>query len=605
MKRSLALSAILLLCAACTPTATLPTHTPFPTPTLTPVPKVLTVCMPQEPDSLYLYGTDSPAAWHIWQAIYDGPIDSRAYIHQPVILTELPSLANGGAALETVVVQAGERVLAANGEVTVLSPGVVVRDAAGKQVTFDGAPLLMQRMVVTFTLQPNLYWSDGVLLTADDSVYSFELAADPATPADKSIVERTAVYRALGLRTVVWRGVPGFLDHFYALNFWHPLPRHAWGDLSAVELLTATRSARQPLGWGPFVLREWVPGDHITVVRNPIYFRTPQGLPRLDAVVFRFVANPAALAAEFAAGRCDVVTHEAADEVRALLPDPSAAVTVMSYDNRWELLAFGISPALDRPDFFEDVRVRQGIAQCINRQALADLAQGRVLDSFVPPEHSFYAGGALRVWGYDPTAGQRSLASAGWYDEDGDAIREAHAIPGIAEGTPFRVSCVTTDEPLHVQIAQRIQADLLVCGVQIAVQPLPSDVLFAPGPDGVLFGRRFDLAQFAWRAQADPLCDLFLGVQMPDTGRWMRPNVAGFLDDEYDSACLGALAALPESPDYAAGQVEAQRIFSERLPVLPLFQRPKVVLARTAVTGLSPDPTQVSEFWNIEQLDLH
>ncbi len=585
-----------LLCTACASPTALPTFTPAPTPTPTPVPKVLTVCMPQEPDSLYLYGSDSLAARHIWQAIYDGPVDSRAYAHQPVILVELPSLANGSAAMETVVVQSGERVLAADGAVTMLAPGVAVHDAAGQRVIFDGTPLPMQRMVVTFTLQPDLYWSDGVPLTADDSVYSFELAADPATPTDKYVVERTAAYRAVDPRTAVWRGIPGFLDRFYALNFWHPLPRHVWGGLSAAELLTATASTREPLGWGPFVLREWAPGERITLVRNPLYFRASQGLPRLDEVVFRFAADPAVLAAELVAGRCDMVTHEIGDKVSAVLPPPSPVVTYTVYDTRWELLAFGISPASDRPDLFEDVRVRQGIARCINRQALADLAQGRVWDSFVPPDHPLYAGDALTVWTYDPATGQHLLASAGWYDEDGDSIREAHAVPGIAEGTPFSVFYSTTDDPLRVQVAQRIQGDLAACGVQVVVQPM--------GPEGVLFGRRFDLAQFAWRAQADPMCDLFLSTQVPDVGRWDRPNVAGFLDDEYDLACLAALTALPDSPDYATNQIEAQRIFATRLPVLPLFQRSQVVLARTSVIGLSPDPTQDSELWNLEQLDL-
>jgi peptide/nickel transport system substrate-binding protein len=120
----------------------------------------------------------------------------------------------------------------------------------------------------------------------------------------------------------------------------------------------------------------------------------------------------------------------------------------------------------------------------------------------------------------------------------------------------------------------------------------------------VLFGRRFDLAQFSWRAQPDPLCDLFLSSQMPGPGDWNRPNVAGFVDDEYDVACLSALEAPPDGEPYTAGQAGAQRVFSERLPALPLFQHLKVTLARTSIIGLSPDPTQDSELWNLEQLDL-
>ncbi|RLC87160.1 MAG: hypothetical protein DRI79_09005, partial [Chloroflexi bacterium] len=162
----------------------------------------------------------------------------------------------------------------------------------------------------------------------------------------------------------------------------------------------------------------------------------------------------------------------------------------------------------------------------------------------------------------------------------------------------------TTDEPLRLQTAQLIQTYLAACGIRVSIETMPSEALFAPGPEGVLFGRRFDLAQFSWRTAPDPLCDLFLSSQIPDVGHWDRPNVVGFLDDEYDTACLSALEALPGSTEYVTGHVEAQRIFSERLPVLPLFQRLKVTLARTSVIGLAPDPTQTSELWNIEQLDL-
>ncbi|MDY7079879.1 MAG: ABC transporter substrate-binding protein [Chloroflexota bacterium] len=616
---SFAILIVLTLCTACTDEPTVPpTPTaPPPTPSPTPEPQILTVCLPDEPDSLYLYGTNSLAAQHVWQAIYDGPFDSRSYVYQPVILTSRPDLAGSSAAVKTVPVQAGDRVLTASGEVIELTPGTMVEDANGQRVTFDGALVLMQQMVVTFTLHPDIYWSDGMLLTADDSVFSFEIAADPATPTDKYAVEHTAAYQATDVRTVVWSGVPGFLDHAYFLNFWHPLPRHAWGHLTAAELLSADIATRQPLGWGPFVLREWVPGDHITAVRNPIYFRTLEGLGRVDQVTFRFISDPTILADELLTGRCDVVTHEAADAVRAALPPSSPSqeggengIEILSTDDtRWEFLAFDISPAPahGRPDFFEDVRVRQAIALCIDRQVIAEQvlgASGRVSHSTLPPEHPLYAGDALTTWGYAPVAGQTLLATAGWYDTDGDGTREAHSIPGIADGTPFQVNYQTTDDPLRVQVSQLVQAYLSKCGIQVNVETQPPEDLFAPGPEGVLFGRRFDLAQFSWRATSVPLCDLFLSSQIPDAGHWGSPNVVGFLDDEYDTACLSALEALPGSAEYATGHIEAQRIFSERLPALPLFQRPKVTLALPSVIGLAPDPAQASELWNIEQLGL-
>jgi ABC-type oligopeptide transport system substrate-binding subunit len=95
-----------------------------------------------------------------------------------------------------------------------------------------------------------------------------------------------------------------------------------------------------------------------------------------------------------------------------------------------------------------------------------------------------------------------------------------------------------------------------------------------------------------------------LSSQIPGEGGWSRPNVAGFIDGEYDDACRAALEALPDTGDYVARHTEAQRIFSERLPVLPLFQRQKVTLARASVMGLAPNASQRSELWNLEQIDV-
>src|SRR5690606_40188236 len=49
---------------------------------------------------------------------------------------------------------------------------------------------------------------------------------------------------------------------------------------------------------GPFRIEEWVAGDHITLVRNDFYYRADEGLPRLDSVTFRFIADTNQLLAQ-------------------------------------------------------------------------------------------------------------------------------------------------------------------------------------------------------------------------------------------------------------------------------------------------------------------
>ncbi len=72
------------------------TAAPTPLPTATPVPeRTLVICLGQEPDSLYPYGSRTEVAQSVLQAVYDGPFDPVSFDFQPVILEKTPNLADG------------------------------------------------------------------------------------------------------------------------------------------------------------------------------------------------------------------------------------------------------------------------------------------------------------------------------------------------------------------------------------------------------------------------------------------------------------------------------------------------------------------------------
>ncbi len=625
-----------LLLGTCTPPATVvqtvevpgPTMvvTATPEPTEPPGPTTLTVCQVGEPESLYLYG-GSYAARNVLQAIYDGPIDYHSFDSQPVILEKLPTVADGDAYFQTVTVQAGDRVVDIAGEPVTLEQGTRVfpdhtcRDAANPEcvVTFDGStPIEMERMVASWTLKEGITWSDREPVTADDSVYSYELACHPDTPSSKYICDRTFSYAAAGKRTVVWTGLPGYVDDLYMLNFFSPLPRHLWEKqlrATPADLLSRVESARQPIGWGPFRITEWVQGDHIALERNPFYFRADEGLPRVDRLVFRFAPNPEGVVAMLMAGECDLALP--GDGAELLLPFLKEAEgrgllhLVTSVSNQGEHLEFGINPVATykRPDFFEDVRVRQAIAHCIDRQAIVDevtLGLGRVADSYIPPEHPLYAGDRLTRWPYDPPMGRALLAEAGWADEDGNGVLEAHNVAGIRAGTPFSVTLLTIQgDPQQETIARIIRANLADCGIQVTVDSRPVRDFFADGPWGPIYGRRFDLVFFTWEIEMTPPCYLYTTEEIPDQANyWGGSNASGFSNAEYDAVCRAARAALPGTFEYRENHAEAQRIFTEQLPSLPLFWRARIAVARPEVIGFIPGAFEESELWNIEEIGL-
>jgi peptide/nickel transport system substrate-binding protein len=580
----------------------------------------LVVCQGREPGTLYIYGTRTLAAANIQQGIYDGPIDNRNFGYQPVILEKLPSLEDGDAILETGTVHAGDRVVNDAGDPVTLEAGMTVRPAGCRSpdcaVPFAGEPVEMDQLVVTFKLKDGILWSDGEPLTAYDSLYAFDLYTDPDTPnVSRYLVDRTTSYAAVDDLTNVWTGLPGYMESTYFTNFFSPLPEHAWSDLTASELVESERASRTPLGWGPYVVDEWVAGDHLTMRRNDLYYRADEGLPRFDTVIFRFVGeNPNANLAALLAGECDILDPSGGLAGPDLLLPLQAAGKVNATfvtGTVWEHVDFGINPVqgYERPDFFQDVRVRRAIAHCMDRQGVVDTVlygQSVVLDTYLPPAHPLY-NPDVASYLFDVEKGSALLEKVGWIDDDGDpgTPRVAQGIEGVPDGTLLEFDYWTTGAPVRQQVSQVLQGSMAQCGIRVNLEYWDATEYFAGGPEGPLFGRHFDIAQFAWLTGVEPPCDLYHGEQIPseDNG-WSGQNDPGFSDNAYDAACDAAVQSLPGEPGYETNHLEAQRIFAEQLPVVPLYLLTKGVVTRPDIISVIVDPTEESVFWNIEAFDI-
>lgn len=585
-------------------------------------PKDLIVCMAQEPDTLYTYGTSMLAASAVLHAIYENNLTTLSYAYQAQGLEQVPSLADDTARLVEVEVAPGDMVRDVTDTVVAWGEGVSVMNSAGEEVAFDGNPVMMSQLVVDFTMKPRV-WSDGTPVTADDSVYAFELLSDPDTPASKYTVERTASYAATGDLTTQWTGMPGFMDSTYFTNFWGPLPRHAWGGFSAAELLEAEESTRMPLGDGPFKIDEWIAGDSIRLSKNEFYYRSAEGLPYLNSVTYKFIPDTNQLIAQLLSGACDIGTQDGmgADQAPFLIEAEANGLLVPYFQTGtvFEHIDFGIN-SYDygddvaqgepgwRPDWFEDVRVRQAMTMCTDRQSMVDnILYGRseVIHTFIPSVHPLYPAGELTEWPFDVAAGNALLDEVGYVDSDGDGVRE-----DPATGTPFAVTLgTTTGNEMRQQLTQIFKENMTACGITVDLYYLPAGEWFADGPEGVLFGRKFDLGEFAWLTGVEPSCNLYntvsiTGPEEEGFGGWGNSNETGWSNAEYDAACAMAQGSLPGTPEYEQGHKEAQIIFSQNVPVIPLFLRLKVAAARAEVLNFSVDPTQNSEMYNIFEIDL-
>ena len=195
---------------------------------------------------------------HALAAVYDGPIDTNGYAYQPVILEKLPSLTDGDAQLVPVSVYVGDEVVDADNVPVTLAPGVRVRPAGCRSadcaIVYDGtAEIQMDQMVVNFRLRPGLTWSDGVPLTAYDSVYAYLLAANPHLPGSKYLTDRTRAYEATDELTVQWWGKPGYIEAKRLLAFlewFEPIPADLIPDTSILREFLGKSGLEHFEPWG-------------------------------------------------------------------------------------------------------------------------------------------------------------------------------------------------------------------------------------------------------------------------------------------------------------------------------------------------------------------
>ena len=599
---------------------------PAPNPTATAIPTSLVVCLGETPNTLYPYGNPNEAAQAVLQAIYDGPIDNLGYAYRSVLLDSLPDMSAGTAILQTVQVQAGDLVLDNQGNIVSLDFGTFIRPAGcfsgDCAVAFDGNPVEMNQMAALFTLVQGITWSDGTPLTVADSVYGYTLDAAAETPSSKYKVERTLSYEAVSETTVKWTGIPGFIDPEYQDNFWMPAPQHVWSSLTPAELAVSELSNQAPLGFGPFTVLS-NNFNQIVLQRNPAYYLASEGLPRVDNVVFQVVGTDAETNRDMLlTGECDVldpsaVTGLGVGEIMSLMANGQVYST-WANDNGWSLFSFGITPqsyddgyafwAGDRADYFSDVRTRQAVAMCIDREAIIDevaLGIASLMDSYVPDDHPLY-NPDVAVYEFDQQAASDLLEEAGWV-LNGNGIRAAQAVEGIQNGTLFEIEMLYLDHPQNQLVAEMAAEDLAGCGITVTTAGLPAEQLFATGPDAPVFGRNFDMVYYSWQSAAQPACYLYYSDAIPGEDedvfpyKWGGWNASGWMNEEYDAACEAARGSAPGLGEFQQNHFLAQSILMEEVPMIPLFHYQQAALARPDICGLQLDATG-GLLWNIENI---
>lgn len=593
-----------------------PTGTPSP-------PTTMRVCLSEEPESLFIYGGNSLTTRSILQAIYDGPVDIQNYQYVPVILEGLPNLENGGSYLEQVEVGEGDLIVDLFGKPATLKEGVMYRPAGCRDaecaLLYGGTgSIFIDQLVVRYKLLEGINWSDGEPLTADDSVFAFEISRDFYPRVKPDMLDRTQSYLALDELNVEWRGLPGYFDPHYQANFFSPLPRHLWDWIPSEELFTSETSARTPIGWGPFKIDNWVPGEGVFLSRNPGYFRAGEGLPFFDRLEFLFVSPMQDVIDLVRSGECDYLDEGLSQTITpeqssSNLQDGEVSMHIAA-GGAWEHIDFGIEsldPSL--PRLFNERRVRQAVAYCLDRQKIVEEVMAGavpVLDNYLPPDHPL-ASSIISRYPYNSQSGASLLQEAGWVDMDNDPTtpRIAQGVPQVVDGTELIFTIEHIDTPQNQIIVNILTKSLGECGIQVNSLVKSSEELYAPGPGGSIFGRQFSTALFPWTISVEPPCFLYTTEEIPGPypdypKGWGGANASGYSNLDYDSACLTARTTLPDWSEHLSAHHSAQSYYTSSLPSIPLYLHAVSIITRSELCGFSLDPSAATSLWGIENFSF-
>lgn len=215
---------------------------------------------------------------------------------------------------------------------------------------------------LTFKIRQGVTFHDGKPLTAEDVKFSIEKVAKVTHPRGPGTFKSVTEIDTPDKYTVVLKmkeAAPYMLMAFSGYET-PILPKHIFGKGD----LRAHPNANKPIGSGPFKFVEWKKGAYIRLDRNPNYWK--KGLPYLDRIVVRFIADPSTRTAALEKGEAHFAALGAVpfNDAKRLAANPNIEVTTKGHEL--------ISPVAEillntRRKPLDNVKVRQAMAYALDR----------------------------------------------------------------------------------------------------------------------------------------------------------------------------------------------------------------------------------------------
>jgi peptide/nickel transport system substrate-binding protein len=428
-------------------------------------------------------------------------------------------------------------------------------------------------MEVFFTLKDNLFWADGVQVTAKDVVFGFEVEkAFSVPPTVESVVAVDDLNVKVVLKVVRYdfdRSAPTPIsEHIEGEIF-----RSATNPLDYGQKSLYNRKPEEPGLWmGPFRVTEFRSNESVTIMPNP-FWKGEQ--PYFEKITFRLVENTSALQANLMASGVDMV---ASGNIGLTLDQHLSLMKTATDKFNWDFVPSVASYEHLAVQFdhsvLADVKVRQAIQMGIDRKTIVAKIFGNkfeVADSFKHPTQ-FGWSNKTKIYPYDPKAAKELLAQAG-YKPGNDGILVN------TKGEKLSLDLVSTSgNRIRELVEQVIQTQMKAIGIEIVIKNEPARLMFGE----TLRRRNFKgLVQFQTDAALDTVPYIYFhSSQIPsEQNSWTGLNYMGYKNPEMDAALMQAWAALDP---------EVRRIAWKKIMDITMVDLPEIYLYFPTVAILTP-----------------
>jgi peptide/nickel transport system substrate-binding protein len=324
--------------------------------------------------------------------------------------------------------------------------------------------------IYNVTLRANANWHDGTPVTSDDFIFTLELLRTQYSAYSqdvRNLWEDVQVTRLndKNIKFVLKEPYVPFLDYLV----FGILPKHLLEGVAPDQLVSVDFNLA-PVGSGPYKL------DHLMVDAGKItgvVLTASTGyygqIPFIEQIVFRYYPNGQAAFSAYQAGEVLGISQITSDVLSSALGDDNLSF----YSSRLPRVTLILLNLGDKQlPFFQDKKVRNALMLDLNRQWMVGnilQGQGIVADSPILPGTWAYYDGIAHI-GFDPDSATELLKSAGYVLSSNDIVR-------TKDNVPLSFTMVYPDDSLHAQLAQAIQRDWAVIGVEVKTKAVSYDSL--------------------------------------------------------------------------------------------------------------------------------